>query len=62
MPDMAATDMTVHLDASELALVIAALRLLRATLGREEADELAEVMALLTRLEQAEAGTTSGHA
>lgn len=40
----------VHLDAEELALVLAALRLLRSILGREEADELAMVEALLDRL------------
>jgi hypothetical protein len=45
--------MTLRLGASEAELVIAALRLLRSTLGREEADELTEVMALLARLERA---------
>jgi hypothetical protein len=44
-------DMTVRLSASDVELVVAALRLLRSILGRDEADELAEVVALLTRLE-----------
>jgi hypothetical protein len=37
----------------EVALIRVALRILRATLGREEADELAEVQALLKRLDSA---------
>jgi hypothetical protein len=43
---------TVELDASERELVVTALRLLESTLGREEADELAEVQALLARLDE----------
>lgn len=35
---------------TELALLRTALRLLESTLGREEADELAEVRALLAKL------------
>ena len=42
----------VHLAPEELVLVIAALRLLRATLGRDEAEELHEVQALLERLQR----------
>jgi hypothetical protein len=42
----------VRLTPEELALLRAALRMLRATLGREEADELAEVQALLRKLDQ----------
>lgn len=43
---------TVHIDLTEdeRALLVTALRLLRSTLGREEADELAEVHALLAKL------------
>jgi hypothetical protein len=40
----------IDLTPNELALVRTALGLLRSTLGREEADELAEVQALLARL------------
>ena len=40
----------IELTPNELALVRTALGLLRSTLGREEADELAEVQALLARL------------
>lgn len=42
---------TVELSASELELVLTALRFLASTLGREEADELVNVQALLARLE-----------
>jgi predicted DNA-binding transcriptional regulator YafY len=45
----------LHLTHDELQLVIAALRMLRSTLGREEAEELAEVQALLAKLDAAEA-------
>ncbi len=41
----------VELTAEELALIEAALRMLRSTLGREEAGELHEVSTLLARLE-----------
>ncbi len=52
MPEVAGPQgIVVSLSPSELAVVLAALRLLRSTLGREEADELAEVMALIARLE-----------
>ena len=40
----------LHLDHDEHALVMAALRLLRSILGRDEADELAKVQALLDRM------------
>ncbi len=43
---------TLHLTPDERALVIAALKLLRSTLGHEEAAELAEVQALLQRVER----------
>jgi Arc/MetJ-type ribon-helix-helix transcriptional regulator len=46
----------LHLSPSEIELVRAALRLLLSTLGREEADELAEVQALLRKLEAGHAG------
>jgi hypothetical protein len=50
-----ADDRTIVLTLSgdELQLVTAALQLLEDTLGREEADELAEVQALLRRIELA---------
>jgi hypothetical protein len=56
---------TVTLGGDELALVRTALRLLESTLGREEADELAAVQALLARLPEADgpkatAETTAG--
>ena len=46
------TDVTfpIEMTSSELALVRMALEMLEDTLGREEADELAEVQALLRRL------------
>jgi hypothetical protein len=50
MEDRNAT-MRVELSQSELELVRTALRLLESTLGREEAEELDEVQALLARLE-----------
>jgi regulator of protease activity HflC (stomatin/prohibitin superfamily) len=43
----------LRLSPSEVALVQAALRMLRSVLGREEADELATVQALLERIEAA---------
>jgi hypothetical protein len=42
---------SIELSAAELELVLTALRLLTTVLGREEADELAAVQALLARLE-----------
>lgn len=42
---------TVELSRAELEILRTALRLLASTLGREEADELAEVQRLLVRLE-----------
>lgn len=42
---------TLELTPAELELIRTALRLLASTLGREEADELAEVQRLLARLE-----------
>ncbi len=50
---------TLELNADELQLVRTALQLLRSTLGRQEADELAEIRALLMRLE-AEARPQAG--
>jgi hypothetical protein len=51
-PDRSGHESTTALDLTpnELLLVRTALGLLRSTLGREEADELAEVQALLARL------------
>jgi hypothetical protein len=51
-PDPAGAQVStvIELTPSELALVRTALGLLRSTLGREEAEELAEVQALLARL------------
>jgi hypothetical protein len=51
-PDPAGARVTtvIELTPNELALVRTALGLLRSTLGREEAEELAEVQALLARL------------
>ncbi len=43
----------LRLSPSEVELMRAALRMLRNVLGREEADELAAVQALLDRLEAA---------
>ncbi len=43
----------LRLAPEEVALVRAALRLLRATPGRDEAEELDEVKALLEKLERA---------
>lgn len=50
---MEATQPTIVLEltAAELELVHTALAHLEATLGREEADELAQVQAILARLE-----------
>ncbi|HWP62884.1 MAG TPA: hypothetical protein VNO86_05390 [Candidatus Binatia bacterium] len=47
---------TLELTRGELDILLTALRLLASTLGREEADELAEVQRLLARLE----GTSQG--
>lgn len=47
---------TLELDRDEADLVKAALRLLESTLGREQADELEEVQALLSRLDAASRG------
>jgi hypothetical protein len=43
---------TIHLELTpqERDLLLAAIKLLRSTLGHEEAEELAEVKALLTKL------------
>jgi hypothetical protein len=51
-PDRRGAESTtvIELTPNELALVQTALGLLRSTLGREEAEELAEVQALLARL------------
>jgi len=57
-PTGAQSTMVIELTSNELALVRTALGLLRSTLGREEAEELAEVQALLIRLTGQ--GTTRG--
>jgi len=46
---------TLELNASELELVRTALRLLLSTLGREEAEELEEVQAILAKIATASA-------
>ena len=48
----ATTDTVLRLTPDEVELLRAALKMLKATLGREDAEELAEVQALLLRLEQ----------
>jgi hypothetical protein len=45
------TTRALDLSADEVDLIRIALRLLASTLGREEADELAEALALLRRLD-----------
>jgi Arc/MetJ-type ribon-helix-helix transcriptional regulator len=47
-----ANSAAIELNPSELELVRTALRLLLSTLGREEAEELEEVRALLARIER----------
>jgi hypothetical protein len=54
-PTGAQSTTVIELTPNELPLVRTALELLRSTLGRDEADELAEVQALLTRLRGQEA-------
>jgi hypothetical protein len=46
-------EVILRLGPDDVALLRTALQLLRSTLGRDEADELAEVQALLRRLEAA---------
>ena len=41
---------TLELSASEVETVVEALRMLLATLGREDADQIHEIQALLARL------------
>ena len=48
--DETTSSTTIELSASELELVRTALKVLLSTLGREEADELEEVEALLARI------------
>ena len=48
--DEASATFPIELDPAELALVRTALEMLEDTLGREEAEELAEVQGLLRRL------------
>jgi hypothetical protein len=57
MTDSGADPSTIRLELtpSELQLTRAALRLLRNTLGKEEADELEEVQRLLARIDAAAA-------
>ena len=50
MTDGAQATYPVELSAAELALVRTALQMLEDTLGHEEAEELAEVQAILRRL------------
>ena len=50
-PTAAPEARTISLTPAELELLRTALRLLESALGREEADELDEVKALLARLE-----------
>ncbi|MEW6225300.1 MAG: hypothetical protein AB1627_11800 [Chloroflexota bacterium] len=45
-------DTYLRLNAEEASLIREALKLLRSTLGRDEAEELAEVQALLRKLEE----------
>jgi hypothetical protein len=45
-----ASGTTLELSASELETVVEALRMLLATLGREDADQIHEIKALLARL------------
>ncbi|MCU0505853.1 MAG: hypothetical protein MUE82_08795 [Chloroflexi bacterium] len=49
MADETATT-TLELSASEMETVVEALRMLLATLGREDADQIHEIQALLARL------------
>lgn len=49
----ARSTITIELEPAELELVRNALMLLLSTLGREEADEVAEVKALLDKLPRA---------
>lgn len=49
---------TLELTRGELDILLTALRLLASTLGREEADELAEVQRLLARLEEVRQGVS----
>jgi len=51
-PTRDSNDTSVELTADELELVRTALRLLASTLGREEAEELESVQALLRRLDE----------
>jgi hypothetical protein len=53
--DDAAVTFPVELSPAELSLVRTALEMLEDTLGHEEAEELAEVQALLRRLPEAPA-------
>ncbi len=48
----------LHLSPDEVTLLRAALRLLRATLGRDEAEELDEVKALLEKLDRCQRART----
>jgi hypothetical protein len=50
--DETTSSTTIELSPSELALVRTALQFLLSTLGRDEADEIGEVQALLAKLEQ----------
>lgn len=54
--DLPPVSYPVAFSASDVALLRTALRLLLSTLGREEADELEEVQALLARLPEEPTG------
>ena len=54
--DEASATFPIELSPAELALVRTALEMLEDTLGREEAEELAEVQGLLRRLPRPAAG------
>jgi hypothetical protein len=50
MTDETGTAATLELDASEVETVVEALKLLLATLGRDDADQITEIQGLLARL------------
>jgi hypothetical protein len=58
--ESAALTYSVELRPDEVALLRTSLRLLLATLGREEADEVKDVKALLARLPDGGSGARSG--
>ncbi|HEV8699170.1 MAG TPA: hypothetical protein VGQ89_15860 [Candidatus Limnocylindrales bacterium] len=58
--ESAAITYSVELQPAEVALLRTSLRLLLATLGREEADEVKDVKALLAHLPDVGSGDRSG--